>query len=91
MSNESNHAPGFDQTALTGLMNHVKGKPEAGKTVCKVAKEWVTIIPVQEMEENLANCTKFAIDDKLFPNKSALHLPDKKARLWLVFFSLTFP
>ena len=32
---------GFDQNALTGLMNHVKGKPEAGKTVWKAQTQWL--------------------------------------------------
>ena len=31
---------GFDQNALTGLMNHVKAKPEAGKTVWKAQTQW---------------------------------------------------
>ncbi|MFZ4658057.1 MAG: OsmC family protein [Caldilineaceae bacterium] len=30
----------FNQDALVGLMNHVKGKPEAGKTVWKAQTQW---------------------------------------------------
>jgi len=33
--------PGFDQNALTGLMNYVKEKPEAGKTVWKAQTQWL--------------------------------------------------
>lgn len=42
MSN-SQAAPkaGFDEVALTGLISHVKEKPEAGKTVWKASTQWV--------------------------------------------------
>ncbi len=33
--------PGFDQVALTGLINHVKAKPEAGQTVWKASTQWL--------------------------------------------------
>jgi uncharacterized OsmC-like protein len=32
---------GFDEAALSGLINHIKGKPEAGKTVWKAQTTWL--------------------------------------------------
>ncbi len=32
---------GFDEVALSGLINHVKEKPEAGKTVWKAQTTWL--------------------------------------------------
>lgn len=44
MTDQTEQAVGqasFDQNALTGLMNHIKGKPEAGKTVWKAQTQWL--------------------------------------------------
>lgn len=32
---------GFDEVALSGLISHVQGKPEAGKTVWKASTHWI--------------------------------------------------
>ncbi|MEZ4867264.1 MAG: OsmC family protein [Caldilineaceae bacterium] len=41
MSDQTHNNPGFDQNVLTGLMNHVKEKPESGKTVWKAQTQWL--------------------------------------------------
>lgn len=38
--NEQSERATFDQVALSGLINHVKNKPEAGKTVWRAETEW---------------------------------------------------
>jgi uncharacterized OsmC-like protein len=38
---EQNGKTGFDQVALSGLIEHIKGKPEAGNTVWKAQTQWL--------------------------------------------------
>ena len=41
MSNSHSSKASFDEVALTGLISHVKEKPEAGKTIWKASTQWV--------------------------------------------------